>query len=166
MTDLHPDLTPVARLVGTWTGRGHGHYPTIDDFDYLETVTFGHVGKPFLSYVQRTQALRPDGTPGPPMHAESGYWRFPSPGRVEVVVSHPTGINEIEEGTIGVRDDAIVFELVATQVVCSPTAKSVTAVERTFRLVDDSLTYAVRMAAVGLPLQDHLSAQLHRSASD
>lgn len=166
MTDLHPALVAVAPLIGTWSGRGRGHYPTIDDFEYLETVTFGHVGKPFLSYVQRTRALLPDGTSGPPMHAEAGYWRFPEPGRVEVVLSHPTGIVEIEEGRVDVTADGLLVDLVATTVTCSPTAKSVTGVERSFRLSGDSLTYAIRMAAVGLPLQDHLAAELHRSAPE
>ncbi len=167
MPELHPQLSPVAALIGTWVGPGHGQYPTIPSFDYVETVEFGHVGKPFLAYTQRTRAATPDedgGGGGPPLHAESGFWRFPGEGRVEVVLSHPTGITEIEEGTINVdADGTIVIDLASTAVTMSSTAKSVSGVERTFRIHGDALDYTVRMAAVDLPLQHHLAATLRRS---
>jgi len=50
--DLHPDLEALTPLLGTWSGRGEGHYPTIQPFEYLEEVVFSHVGKPFLAYAQ------------------------------------------------------------------------------------------------------------------
>lgn len=75
---LHDAITPLAGLIGTWSGTGRGRYPTIEPFEYLETLTIGHVGKPFLAYTQRTQHP----TTGVPMHAETGYFRMAGPGRV------------------------------------------------------------------------------------
>ena len=160
--DVHPALGEVARLLGTWSGRGHGEYPTIDPFDYVETVTFDHVGKPFLAYTQRTRALLAGGSLGPPLHAESGYWRFPTAGSVEVVLSHPTGINEIEQGHVEVGDDALTLRLVTTHIGLTSTAKSVTALERTITVHGDTMEYRIAMAAVGQPLQHHLAATLIR----
>ncbi len=160
MADLHPQLIDVAFLLGTWTGSGRGEYPTIEPFEYTEAVTFDHVGKPFLAYTQRTRSIATN----MPMHAESGYWRFPVPGLVEVVLSHPTGITEIEQGTITTDlSGVIVIELVSKVISMTTTAKTVTALERSIRIDGDVLDYQVSMAAVGLPLQHHLAARLVRN---
>lgn len=163
MVALHPDLAHVAQLVGTWSGTGRGDYPTIDTFEFAESITFSHVGKPFLAYHQRTRSLGTPDLPGQPMHTESGYWRFPSPGRVEVVLSHPTGVTEIEEGMIELElDGGLLIRLATTHVGLTSTAKSVSALERSIRVRGDELDYELRMAAVGVPLQYHLSAHLVR----
>lgn len=163
MPPLHPDLAPLAGLLGTWSGHGEGHYPTIESFGYAETITFGHVGKPFLAYGQRTRST---GDNPLPLHAETGYWRVPSPGRVELILAHPTGVTEIEEGTIAAATDGtLVVELATTSVGLSGSAKSVTALTRRFEVRDDTMSYDLAMAAVGEPLTHHLRATLLREAS-
>lgn len=167
MPSLHPDLHRVAALLGTWSGNGHGEYPTIPSFDYAEAITFTHVGKPFLAYQQRTRSIGSGDQPGQPMHSEAGYWRFPSPGRIEVVLSHPTGVTEIEEGTVVIAlDGSLLITLATTSVTLSSTAKPVTGIERTFRVSGDTIEYELRMAAVGLPMRHHLSARLVREQPD
>jgi hypothetical protein len=156
--DLHPDLAALAPLLGTWAGRGSGMYPTIPPFDYLEEVVFSHVGKPFLAYGQKTKAV----ADGKPLHAETGYLRVPRPGQLELVLAHPSGITEIEVGTYSATDDRIDMQMSTASVGLTPTAKEVTALGRSIRIDGDELSYTVQMGAVGQPLQDHLTAVLHR----
>ncbi|PND54826.1 fatty acid-binding-like protein [Mycobacterium sp. ENV421] len=158
MPELHPDVAVLAPLLGTWTGAGTGEYPTIETFGYVEEVAIGHVGKPFLTYSQRTRAT----DDGRPLHAETGYLRVPSPGRIELVVAHPTGVTEIDEGKLSETGDGLAIELDSTAIGLTGSAKSVTALSRSFQLAGDELTYSVRMAAVGVPLTHHLAATLHR----
>lgn len=156
--DLHPSLTVLAPLLGTWAGSGQGEYPTIPSFGYLEEVTFGHVGKPFLSYGQRTRTA----DDGRPLHAETGYVRMPAAGRVELILAHPTGITEIQEGSLTVTDDVLELELTATSIGLTSSAKDVAALSRSFRIDGEELTYTLRLGAMGQPLQHHLAATLHR----
>jgi nitrobindin-like protein len=158
LPDLHPDVQPLAPLLGTWQGRGSGTYPTIEPFDYLEEVVFSHVGKPFLIYGQKTKSA----ADGKPLHAETGYLRVPHAGHVELVLAHPSGITEIEVGTYTVDGSAIALDMTAANIGLTPTAKEVTALGRSFRIDGDELSYSLDMGAVGQPVQHHLSAALHR----
>ena len=153
--ELHPDVAPLAGLLGTWEGDGKGDYPTIEPFTYREQVTFTHVGKPFIAYAQRT--WHPETRA--PMHAETGYLRLAG-GRVELVLAHPTGIAEVEEGTLEGRR----LELVTTTVGRTATAKDVRGLRRVATLGTDELTYDLWMAYAEVPETHHLHAVLRRTA--
>jgi hypothetical protein len=158
MTELHPDVAPLAVFLGTWAGLGKGEYPTIQGFEYGQELTFSHVGKPFITHLSRTKA-RDDGRP---LHTETAYWRVAGrdeQGRylVELVVAQPTGVVEVHEGTF----DGTTALFRSTSVGRTTTAKEVTAVEREYHLDGGSLHVRVAMAAVGRQLTHHLSATLN-----
>ena len=155
---MHPDLEPMAFLLGRWEGAGIGGYPTIESFRFGQEITFSHNGKPFLSYVSRTWLLEEDGSIGRPLAMEAGFWRPQPDGIVEVVLAHPTGITEIYIG----QQTGTKIELATDAVVRTSTAKDVTAGKRLYGLIGADLGWAYDMAAMGQPLQSHVSAQLKR----
>lgn len=60
--DLHEFVAPFAEHLGAWSGSGRGYYPTIDGFEYNETLTFtGVPDKPFVKAEQKTAS--PTGAP-------------------------------------------------------------------------------------------------------
>jgi len=158
--ELHPSLAPVRFLLGRWEGAGVVGYPTIESANFGQEISFSHNGKPFLIYTSRTWLIEPDGRIGRPLAMEAGFWRPQEDGGIEVVLAHPTGITEIYVGEItGTK-----IEMVTDAVVRTATAKEVTAGKRLYGLIGADLGWAYDMAAIGQPLQSHVSAQLKRVA--
>jgi len=164
LAPVHPDLAPVEFLLGRWEGAGIGGYPTIESFRFGQEVSFSHNGKPFLIYASRTWRLDDEGRIGAPLGTETGFWRPRPDSQVEVMLAHPTGIVEIYLGEVsGSR-----IEMATDVVARTATAKEVTAGHRLYGLTGpgtQDLAYAYDMAAMGQPLQPHLSAQLKRVSS-
>lgn len=158
MEELHPACEPLRLLLGTWRGSGRGDYPSIEPFDYLEEVTFAHVGKPFLAYSQKTRHKDTEER----LHAEVGYWRPAADGTLEVILAHPTGIAETAQGSYSLSADELEIKLATSHIGLTSTAKEVAQVIRTITATPQTLTYTLDMAAVGYPLQRHLEAILSR----
>ena len=159
MPDLHPSLEHLAFLVGEWQGLGVVGYPTITEARYEQEVSFSHDGRPFLAYISKTWLIDDEGARIRPSGVETGFWRpGKEPRDVEVLLAHPTGIVEVYVGEVAFHRIELTSEVVAR----TETAKEVTAFTRLYGLVEGDLAYAVDMAAVGQPLQPHLSARLAR----
>ncbi len=154
MTPTAENDHPLALLVGSWRGSGHGVYPTIEPFDYLEELDIVVHPKGFLVHQQRTRAT----DDGRPLHAEMGYWRAPASGRAELVLAHPTGVTELCEGTVSGH----AVHVTSTVVGCSTSAKDVQRLERWYEIDGDVLRYRLSMAAVGVAHQHHLAGELRR----
>ena len=159
MTDapLHPLCAPVAFLLGTWRGEGHGGYPEMTAFAYREEMRVWHTGKAYLAFEQRT--WQTDGEKaGREIHGELGYLRCLDGGRVELLVAMAPGHVEVSSGSVeGER-----IKLNSRGVVDAPNASEVSAVSRTWWLEGDVLRYDLEMSAKGQPMSWHLSAELRR----
>jgi hypothetical protein len=160
--DLHPALLPFLPLIGVWRGRGQGGYPTLDgDFEYMQQVRFAHDGRPFMAYEARSWLIDGDGQMIRPAAREIGWWRPGDGTTFEVLLAHPTGVAEIY---YGISKTTTQWELATDVVARTRTAKEITGNKRLYGVVDGDLLYAIDMAAVGQPLQPHLSARLSRVA--
>ncbi|MGZ5289326.1 MAG: FABP family protein [Actinomycetota bacterium] len=154
--DLHPDVEPLAFLVGTWRGEGLGEYPTIEPFRYGEELSFEHVGDAYLTYMQRSWLL----DDGSPVHLERGFLRPGTEGALELTLAHPLGLTEVSEGTL----DGTSFELatIAGGIGRTTTGLAVTGLSRRYRVDGPTLAYELDMATEDTAMTRHLAAVLRR----
>jgi hypothetical protein len=156
--NLHPDCAPIAWLLGTWRGNGHGDYPTIEPFQFGQEVIFTHDGRPFFHYMSRAWIVDDEGNKVRDAAIETGFFRCKADGSLEVVLAHNTGFIEIWYGT----SEGAKVEITTDAVGRTETAKEVTGGHRLYGLVEGDLLWAYDMAAVGQPLQPHLWGRLVR----
>jgi hypothetical protein len=157
--NLHPDCGPIAWMLGTWRGNGHGDYPDIDAFQFGQELIFTHDGRPFFHYMARSWLVDADGNKVKDAAIETGFFRCRPGGAIEVVLTHNTGIVEIWYGEAA--DGRL--EIVTDAVARTGTAQEYTAGKRLYGNVEGDLLYAYDMAAKGQPLQPHLWARLVRA---
>jgi len=172
MTDqpaLPEALLALSWLLGTWVGVGVGGYPTVEEFQFGQEITFASDGRPFLSYWSRSWLLDGEGNRVRPLGTEAGFWRPRPDNKVELLLAHPTGYAEVWLGDVvvtGIVDARITgarIELESDVVARTESAKDYTGGTRLYGLVEGELLWRYDMAAVGHPLTAHLSARLQQA---
>ena len=155
---LPDELSFLAAFLGAWHGAGRGGYPTMDDFDYGESMVFDHVGDAFLLYSQRSWLV----SDGSPLHFERGFLRpGASEGSVELTLAHPLGLTEVSQGTFADGE----MSLTSRHVGRTTTGMGVVSLERRYRLDGDRLTYELDMQTDEVDMTGHLVGSAHRVAS-
>jgi hypothetical protein len=153
---LHPDVAPLAFLLGTWRGIGHGRYPTIQPFDYGEELVYEHVGDAYLAYAQRSWSLDDHHV----IHMERGFLRMGVGREVELTLAHPLGLVEVAHGPV----IGTAFEVATAPglVGRTRTGMDVLGMIRRYTFRDDALTYRLDMSTERTPMTEHLRGELRR----
>jgi hypothetical protein len=157
---LSPALAPLAWLVGRWEGAGVVGYPTIESANFGQEIVVSHDGRAFLEWQSHTWLLNEAGDKVRPIATELGFWRPLDNGEIELLLTHNTGILEMYVGRRNETRPSI--EMRTDGVMRSPAAKEYNAGTRLYGLVEGRLMWAFDMAAVGQPMQSHVSAELKR----
>ncbi|MCH6161096.1 FABP family protein [Streptomyces marispadix] len=174
-SDLHPDLVPLAFLLGNWQGAGvaaldWGHLPAgaggedgpgTDKCNFGQEVAFSHDGRDFLEYVSHSWQLDEAGEKVRPLETESGYWRIDSERKVEVVMIRDGGVAEVWYGELA--DQKPQIDLVTDAVARTASAPEYSGGKRLYGYVNGDLMWVGERSAPGSPLQPYMSAQLKKA---
>jgi hypothetical protein len=158
--NIHPNCAPLAWLIGTWAGNGHGEYPDIDDFQFGQEILYQQDGRPFIHFMSRSWIIDAEGHHVREAAQETGFIRPQQDRTLEVVMAHNTGFVEIWHGEL--HPDQPRFEIATDAVARTATAKEYAGGKRLYGYVNGDLLYAFDMAAMGHELQPHTHAQLKR----
>src|SRR5574342_761836 len=147
-------------LIGEWSGSGRGEFPTIEPFEYLETLTFVGDHRPFLHYEQKTQRRNAGQTDFIPSHWETGFIRLLPDGQVELVNAQGSGRMEMLAGSLEETERGLILRLQSTAIFNDP---RMVETSRTITVEKDSMHYSQRMHTTAVPgLSHHVEARLKR----
>jgi hypothetical protein len=149
-------------LVGEWSGEGRGEFPTVEPFEYLETLTFAGDHRPFLHYEEKTKRRNAGQADYIPSHWESGFLRLLPDGQVELINTQGSGRLERLTGSLEGTETGLILRLQSTAFLNDP---RILETSRTITLDGNSLDYTQNMytTAVSGPAH-HVRATLHRNA--
>lgn len=147
-------------LVGEWSGTGQGEFPTIEPFEYLETITFSTDGRPFLHYEQKTKRRNAGQTDFIPSHWESGFLRLLPDGQVELVNAQGGGRLERLAGSLEGIQAGLILRLQSTAFLNDARMLETS---RTITVEGNSMHYAQSMHTTAVPgPAHHVEARLKR----
>ncbi|WP_340560329.1 FABP family protein [Streptomyces sp. GSL17-111] len=159
-SDLHPDLVPLAFLLGRWTGAGVADFPGAEQCNFGQEVAFTHDGRDFLEYVSHSWVLDSEGAKVRPLETETGYWRVRPDRRVEVAMIRDQGIAEIWYGELAEGKPQI--DLATDAVARLASAEEYSGGKRLYGYVKGDLMWVGEKATPETPLRPYMSAQLKK----
>ncbi|MBA0053091.1 FABP family protein [Streptomyces sp. AJS327] len=159
-SDLHPDLVPLAFLLGRWTGAGVAEFPGRDQCNFGQEVSFSHDGRDFLEYVSHSWELDEDGQQIAPLETESGYWRIDGERQVEVVMIRDQGVAEIWYGQLA--DQKPQIDLATDAIARTGKAEPYSGGKRLYGYVNGDLMWVGEKSTPEVPLRPYMSAHLKK----
>ena len=148
-------------LIGEWSGTGRGEFPTIEPFEYLETLRFSSDDRPFLYYEQKTQRRNSNQADYIPSHWESGFIRPLPNGQVELINSQSNGRQERLVGSLEQTATGLIIRLGSAAILNDPRMSETS---RTILLEADTLHYTLSMGTTAVPgPAPHVEATLKRT---
>ena len=147
-------------LIGEWSGTGRGEFPTIEPFEYRETLLFSSDGRLFLHFEQKAKRRNVGQTEYVPSHWESGFIRPLPNGEVELISAQTGGRLERLTGSLEQTETEIILRLRSTGFLNDPRMLETS---RTMILKRDTLHYTQDMHTTAVPQPaQHLEARLKR----
>ena len=147
-------------LIGQWSGIGKGEFPTIEPFEYLETLTFAGDHRPFVHYEEKAQRRRAGEVDYVPSHWESGFIRLLPSGEVELVNTQAGGRLERLIGSLEETETGLILRLRSTAFMNDP---RMVETSRTITVEGDTMHYTQMMHTNAVPgLAHHVEARLGR----
>jgi hypothetical protein len=147
-------------LVGKWSGTGRGEFPTIEPFEYLETVQFVSDDRPFLHYEQKTRRRNSEQADYISSHWESGFIRLLPNEEVELINAQSGGRLERLTGSLEQTETGMILRLQSTAFLNDPRMLETS---RTIMAQGDTLHYALNMHTTAVPQRaHHVEATLKR----
>ena len=149
------------KLIGEWTGSGQGEFPTIEPFEYLETLRFDGDGRPFLHYETKSQRRRAGQAEFVPSHWESGFIRILPSGQVELVNTQSSGRLERLVGSIEPTETGLILQLHSAAFLNDP---RMVETSRTIVVEGDQMHYTQDMHTNAVSgRMHHVEARLRRA---
>ncbi|WP_127357182.1 FABP family protein [Actinacidiphila soli] len=159
-SDLHPELVPIAFLLGNWEGAGVFDFPGDEKCNFGQEVTFTHDGRPFLEYVSKTWVLDGEGKKVRPLENEAGFWRIDKDRKVEVTTTRDEGVVEIWYGELAEGKPQI--DLITDAVARIPSAPHYSGGKRLYGYVNSDLMWVAEKTTPTVPLRPYMSAHLKK----
>lgn len=164
-SDLHPDLVPLAFLLGTWQGAGVAALdteegPGEESCNFGQEVTFSHDGRNVLEYVSHTWVLNAEGEKVRALENESGFWRIDPDRTIEVVMVRDQGVAEVWYGKLAEGKPQI--DLATDAVARLAGAGAYSGGKRLYGYVKGDLMWVGERSTAEAPLRPYMSAQLKK----